>query len=472
MPPLVLFVALAGAACSSSDEPEGGSGAGPSTVVPATSGSTTVPATSSGPSGTGSPGTGTGSTGSGTSARSPLDNGFVSVGEPSRASYCAGNGPPASLLSGATTSAATCETGLATQLFQHGLCACRDATFTGAFAIDALDSSPNADPGRTPMASVGINGALLSAGTLDLRGSLVVAGGGLTPITSGTYNIEGNFETRGDVITTGANITFGRDLWVDGDITAVGFASVAGDVHQTPGHTQTGMTVGGTTLTETFTVPDPCACEEHQLLDIAAIVAAGRANSHNAELGLGDDALIRVGLVDALALDCGRFAFAGGFLVGDVRIEAHGRTALFIDGDLAITGSFGVDLGTEGELDVFVTGNLLLTGAGEVGSIARPAALRFYVGGAGDIAITGANRFAANLYAPRAAVFVTGADDIHGAFFVGTYHATGAQFMHYDAAILRDDGGPGCEEVCDEDLACGSPQVCEAGSCIPLVDVH
>jgi hypothetical protein len=271
------------------------------------------------------------------------------------------------------------------------------------------------------------------------------------------------------LITTGANITFGRDLWVDGDIRTVGRASVSGDVHQTPGHVSTGMSVAGQTISEDFVVPPPCACQSDQLLDIDAIVAAGRANSHNSEAGIGDGTVVQWHSgAQPLDLGCGRFAFSAGFLVGDTQIVAHGRTALFIDGDLAITGRFGVDLGTDGELDVFVRGDLLLTGAGDVGSTARPGALRFYVGGAGDIAITGATRFAANLYAPRSNVFVTGADDIYGSFFVGSYHATGAQRMHYDTAVLRNDAAPSCKEGCTADLECASPLVCRSGRCTEL----
>jgi hypothetical protein len=135
-----------------------------------------------------------------------------------------------------------------------------------------------------------------------------------------------------------------------------------------------------------------------------------------------------------------------------------------------------VDLGTEGELDVFVTGNLLLTGAGVVGSRGRPSALRFYVGGSGDIAITGGNLFAANLYAPRSSVFITGVDDIFGSFFVGAYYATGTQRMHYDAAILRSGAGDAtsCDTPpggCKKDIDCRSPLVCkDNGSCEPLND--
>ncbi len=450
----LLLVSIMGAgACSSSHERNASAAQDPNRV-PAVSGMTSGANAGPAPA---------------TPPKSPLSGGLISVGEPTRAEYCAGSGPPVSIqlgANGASSRGGTCTKPLASQIFQFGLCTCEDAVFTGSFSIDALSSSAAQAQGHAA-ASVGVDGQLGATGALEIDGSLIAAGGGPMPIISGDYQIDGNFECSGDLSVTGGNIRFGRDLWVDGDITAIGVASVKGDVHLTPGHSASGMAIGGQQRTETFSVPIPCACAGDQILDIDAIVAAGKASSHNADLGLGDDALFQVGS-GPIDLECGRFAFPGGDLVGDTLIEAHGRTALFIDGDLVITGSFGVDLGTSGELDVFVTGDLVLTGAGEVGSQARPAALRFYVGGAGDIAITGANHFAANLYAPRAAVTVTGADDIYGSFFVGSYLATGAQRMHYDAAILDNGDDAGCKHDCSVDLECESPSVCHAGGCVLL----
>ena len=451
-------------ACSDNDDHAGAGGTAPNTA-PGGVVITPIP-------GTGTPGSSAGSAGGSRSAT-------ISVGETTREQYCAGNGPPIEILSvrGGSSTGGSCRSGLAAEIFKFGLCACEDATFTGAFEIDALDSSQDASPANQIAASVGVNDDLLTTGVFDIRGSLIAASSGLAPITSGAFNIDGNFATNSDVVATGSNITFGRDLWVNGDILAVGFANVEGDVYQTPPHTLAGMTVAGQVLKQDFDVPEPCACGQDQILDIAAIVAAGQANSHNADLGIDDGNRIEIGagLNSQLNLECGRFAFEAAHFVGVNVIKVNGRTALFIDGDLTITGAFGIDLGSQGELDVFVTGNLLLTGAGDVGAVDRPAALRFYVGGAGDIAITGANRFAANLYAPRATVLVTGADDIYGSFFVGSYIVTGTQRMHYDAAVLRGGSdGSSCDGPppgCKRDLDCVSPNVCSAsGTCRPLND--
>ena len=398
----------------------------------------------------------------------------IDLGEESRLDYCAGQGPPVQLPAlGPGAEGPGCGRDLARSVFQFGLCACEDATFTGAFEIDGFNSAQDPTPGGQVAASIGINDDLITTGLLDVRGSLIAASSGLTPIVAGGYNIDGNYLTNSDLVISGAGIRFGRDLWVNGDIAVVGFANVEGDVYQTPPHSMVGMTVAGQVLKQDFTVPEPCRCGTDDILDINAIVQAAKSPSHNADIGLDDGNRVDIGIGQSLPLECGRYAFEAAHFVGVSQLRAYGRTALFVDGDLTISGAFNVDLGEEGTLDVFVTGNLLITGTGDIGSVDRPAALRFYVGGAGDIAITGATRFAGNLYAPRSHVLVTGAEDIYGSFFVGSYTVTGAQRMHYDSAILGAHGeGEACDSppTCGRDLDCPGAKVCRAGVCRPLLD--
>lgn len=411
-------------------------------------------------------------TGSPTTSIGP--NAPFDLGEEARLDYCAGSGPPVEFQSGATQGSATaCGRSVTGELFRFGLCACQDATFTGAFEIDAFDSSKGPSSAGQLLASVGVNDDLVTSGILDIRGSLVAAGGGVTPIVAANYNIDGNYFTNADLMISGANVRFGRDLWVNGDILTLGFAKVRGDVHQTPGHELSGMTVDGQVLKQDFIVPPPCPCGVDDILDIDAIVRAAKAHSHNAEVGLDNGNTISLGVGQPMLLDCGRYTFESAHFAGLGQLRAYGRTALFVDGDLTLTGAFGIDLGDTGELDVFVTGNLVLTGTGDIGSVDRPAALRFYVGGGGDISIAGATRFSANVYAPRSHVVVTGVEDIYGAFFVSSYTVTGTQRMHYDSAILNVGGnGERCDPPsgCEDDLNCTAPSVCRDGRCIPLTD--
>jgi hypothetical protein len=283
------------------------------------------------------------------------------------------------------------------------------------------------------------------------------------------YAVDGNVEINSDVLLTGTNILFGRDLWVNGNLFATGSASVAGTVFQPANRSLSGL-IGAKKGQQSFQVADPCACGADQLLDVDAIVAAGKAANHNAAIGLAPPgSQLKLGKDGTLDLDCGRFAFTDVAVLGKSTIKAHGRTALFVDGDLVITGTFNLDLGTKAEMDLFISGNLAITGKASIGSPERPSALRVYVGGTGDIAITGTAALAANLYAPRSKLAVTSAAEWYGSYLVGSYAATDKQTIHYDAAIMDSSAKDACKppaDSCTRDLDCRSTQLCAAGTCI------
>ena len=324
----------------------------------------------------------------------------------------------------------------AARVFAHGLCSCTDATFTSAFAIDAFDSADGPYAQGQSGADVGIDNQLATTAPVDIRGALITAGEGLLPITVGPCRVEGNFETNADLTITSSEVTFGRDLWVNGEILALGSVSVAGDVYQPAGHAGAdGVVVGGQVRTQEFTVAPPCACGDDERLDVAAIVAEGMLSNDNRTLGVASDGLYTG--AGGLALGCGRFAFAGGNVLAGTAVDVRGRSELFVAGDLLIAGRFAGDPDPDGEIDVFVAGDLILADGAEVGSIARPAALRLYVSGEGDIAVIGALSFAANLYAPRASVVLTSEQELYGSLFVEAYHGVANQVMHYDRAVQR-----------------------------------
>jgi hypothetical protein len=276
----------------------------------------------------------------------------------------------------------------------------------------------------------------------------------------------------------GTDISFGRNVSVAGDIGVTGEASVARNVYQPADSTVSpSLSVGGDVVERDVMIDEPCPCDEDEILDIDAIVETGKEHNHNEDVGLSQDATLDFVGSGGLELMCGRFYFGPSTVTGsDNVIVAHGRTAIFIDGDLTITGDFGVDLGEEGELDIFVSGNLVMTGSGTVGSTDRPAALRFYVGGEEDIALTGELVFAGNVYAPRAKIVIDGSDDVYGSFFAGDFQVVGTHDMHYDRAILRSDGRLECEDPdppveCVEDDDCGLAFVCEENMCsVVLID--
>jgi hypothetical protein len=408
----------------------------------------------------------------------PLEDSGVTLGVDTREAYCAGEGSPVEIrVPGSSSSDAgtDCTVGLASRIFQFGICSCTDVTLPGAFTLDALDSDQPNDSNSTG-ASVGTNGHFTSSGTLTIKGSLLIAGPDTLQLSSTGFRVDGNLRTNSNLTISGSNVSFGRDLWINGDILVAGAATAERDLYQSSGHSlSSSLTIGGTKHEQPVRVDPPCPCGDDEILDVAAIVQSGKAQNHNADVGLPPVATLGTGA--SLNLECGRFAFGPSKITGSGNtLVAHGRTAIFVDGDLQITGDFGVDVGTQGELDVFVSGNLVLSGSGTVGSVARPAALRFYVGGAQSIAIAGSMTFAANVYAPRATVTVGGSDDLYGSFFAHEFKVAGSHDLHYDRAILRSDGDEECTPPptppgCLGDLECGSAMFCEDSACTPVLEL-
>jgi hypothetical protein len=326
----------------------------------------------------------------------------------------------------------------AARVFDHALCSCTSATFAGGFVLDAFDSSAGAYAAGEAGADVGIDDELATTAAVDVRGALIAAGSGLLAMTNGPVRIEGNVETNAGLAIVSAQVEFGRDLWVNGEIQAVGGVSVAGDVYQPASYTGAeALAAEGDVYRRDFTVPQPCACGEGASLDVAAIVADGQRSKDNDAHELAGDALLLAAGTDRLELPCGRFAFAGGAVPAGSAVTARGSATLLVAGDLIVAGSLGADLPAGSVLDVFVSGNLVLADGAELGSAARPAALRVYVGGDADIVLPERLAFAANLYAPHASMFLTTEHELYGALFVEGYHSVVDQRLHYDRAVLQ-----------------------------------
>ena len=270
--------------------------------------------------------------------------------ETTREHYCEGHGPPLTSRTGAS-----CDPSLA-PIFGHALCTCGDATFTAPVRADAFDSRDGPYVAPESGADIGINGQLFTTAAVNVRGALRVTGGGVLSIVA-PFHIEHDFATRSDLAVTAADMSVGGDLWVDGELIAVAPFNVAGDLRQSSGHAQpAGVAIGGDYVSADFALPLPCPCGEAELLDIAALVAAGTAASDHPALDIAGDAPYALAEGDALELPCGRFAFAGGYIAPGTAVTARGRAALFVDGDLAVGGSLGADLRAGDELDVFVGG--------------------------------------------------------------------------------------------------------------------
>jgi hypothetical protein len=467
------FLLPAVAACGSNaapgaDSPDGGTGSpvgsspdasttpgSPGTFDVADSGPSGQPdatAPSSGPSG--SPGSGQDAAsapapdaGADASASPPDDANGLAVD--SRAQYCAGSGPPVTV-GDSLDGRDVCTGAIAEWTFSHALCTCKDAAIPGVFTTDSFDSTLGPyKPGQAG-APVGVNHDLSLGGVPDIGGTLTVTGPDGLSLAGGAV-VQGDLQVSANLAFAGVG-TVARDLWTGGGLEAAGIVTVGRDLHDPTWALAAGLfAVGGSTITSPFTLAPPCACAPDQILDVAGIVAQGKRQNDNASIGLDPDALDAVAGVVNIDLPCGRFYLKQIAGAGVIHVDVEGRTALFVDGDIATAGVLDVHIEPAGELDVFVAGNFVPTGVSSFGDISRPAAARIYVGGSKDVLLTGVNAFVGNVYAPNANVALTGVSDVYGSIFAGNFTAPGVTAIHFDRGVL--DAGNECP-----------PEVPDAGS--------
>jgi len=403
----------------------------------------------------------------------------------SREQFCAGTGTVVNIEQNGIR-ADVCTGRIAERLFRFALCSCTNVSGVGGLITDSFNSGSGSYQSGQAGGAVGTNGNLIAAGTTRIGGTLISAGAAPMSFVA-NQEIQGDFQTNADLTFAGSLHVY-RDAWVRGQVQGVGSAVVERDLHYGKDVfviNAFGMTIGGQKIQEDFTVSEPCPCNSEHLLDVPAIVEQVKQNNDNAEARLDPDALSPVLTVQTIELPCGRFFLESVSIVGHVTLKIEQRTALFVGGDFTVGGSFYVDVGPEGELDLFIGGNLRTVGSTSFGDKNRPAASRIYVGGRsglGDITLAGLNDFVGNLYAPTASVRTVGLLNIYGAVFGREFISGGTTFIHYDRSIL--DVGNDCEDTpltdetcvsagdsCDRDSDCCEPLVCDNGICSSLLPI-
>lgn len=432
-------------------------------------------------------------------------------GQVTRDEYCSGRG---SVIKVPGTAAGTtrdlCTGTVARQRFKNAICTCENLDARGYIETGSFSASQD-EPGTFTLSggSVGVNGSLgiawdpiVSAGYARIGGSLRTYEGSTY---SGFVETYGDFEANGPVHINGY-YKVARDAKLHGGFSVLGWVNVGRDAYNPPGVWGVPIIsiVDGERIEKEFTLEKPCACEPKDLLDVDAIVRDGKLKNDNKnpgviikrELGPDVQTLDPALLSDLLGyarveLPCGRFYLDEITGVGDVHLTINGRTALFIGGDVATTGHFDVEIGPQGELDLFIAGNLLQVGYGQFGDLNRPSAVRVYVGGGGDIFFRGYQPFGANLYAPKSHLHSDGFINAKGSIFVRSIADNGYLKVAYDRDVLNlgDDDAcnppkppeppvtppgqppvdpppvdpPQCEHVCDE--SCGQNS-CKNGMCV------
>ena len=385
--------------------------------------------------------------------------------------YCAGEGPPIEV---PTPQGDVCAGVIARQLFTNAICTCANLDFGGLLDTESFSARAGGAPLKAG-APVGVNGQTLAGAAVDVGGSLRMYG---STTFAGALTVHGDLEAKTDLLLFGL-LGVGRDAWLEGNATLVALSSIGRDLHHAGAAPFLPPIVGRDTRMDSLPIEPPCPCQPDELLDIDGIIADGKVNNHNAEIGLDPNWLVGlVGLDVERELPCGRYFLNAATGLGGVTLTVNGRTALYIEGDVANIGIFNIDLGPQGELDIFIGGNLAQVGANSFGNVNRPSGVRVYVGGDQRIVFAGLQPFGGNLYAPRAELWSAGAIDLSGSIFVDSVLAGTWIDVDYDLDILEvgdeneclpdpppdmPEDPPMCQSRCEN--MCGVGQACVNMSC-------
>jgi hypothetical protein len=400
---------------------------------------------------------------------------------------CDPKGPILSVrrINGVTTEA--CAGQLAAHTFTHALCACGDLNAASLSTVSFASAS-----GETTTVSagapVGVAGSYPSARS-NIGGSLTVSGTAQTLVSAG-LDVQGDLRLAG----TGTfynQLSVARHTWLVSRVGYWGIVKIGGNLYTAPpsGGLQglgAGPFIGGMSVVMSFTVDDPCRCEDR--VDVALIESLGALRNDNAARNIDPAVLSNVTTPLNLALDCGRFRFDSIGGAGQIQLTITGRTAIFVDSNVALSDSFQLVLGPDAELDWFIRGSLSLGGA-KIGDPNRPSATRIYVAG-GDTDIVVSEQVGANIYAPNSNVnFPLTVLGVTGSVYGKNLSMLGGGIVRYDRSILNAgdkcgqpatcdkcdscNSGAACVngvcQQCTEDDDCCSPLVCAKGSCQPLL---
>lgn len=393
------------------------------------------------------------------------------AGPISHEEFCSGAGPVVKVPdSRPDTPDEVCTGVIARRLFSRALCTCGgalldvDGLHGGYLKTHSFDSR---DPDPTFVsfgAPVGINQNYVAGSFTDVGGTLEIAG---TTVFGGWLAVGGDLFLT-DALIPLAYVEVARDAWIAGDVVAT-YLNIGRDFYRDPDKIPPLLTtVGGTTYEQTFQVDPPCACGPDDLLDIDAIIADGRQNNDNAAVGLDPTLFSDLFIDREVELPCGRFYVESIGGIGSLTIKVTGRTALYVEGDVANLGFLNIELGPDAELDLFIGGNLAQIGYGQFGDLDRPADIRVYVGGDGDILYAGYEAFGANLYAPKSVLFSGGLMDFRGSAFVRELWSVSWTEIGYDRAVLdlgnEDECAPPPADAPPPPPDAGTPPPSDAGT--------
>jgi hypothetical protein len=392
---------------------------------------------------------------------------------PANTAKCVTGLPEIKAVSKTTTnnSYQTCAGVIAENKFTNALCTCHDASIQGYLKTDGFDSVKDPTGKDNGGAAVAINNSyinkiLTSSGYTEVLGSMSISG-----TEASTYF--GYIKVAGDLRTAGPVTEFGyinvaRDIWSADDLVCAGYTKVGRDAHYAAAFPLI-ATVAGKRVNGPVKVDPLCPCGPQDILDVAAMVADGKAHNDNKAAGI-DPAMFNVVVGKMqVPLPCGRIYIENIGGAGELIFDVSGPTALFVDGSIATIGVLRFNLAPQATIDIFVKDTLVLTGRASFGDEKRPAASRIYVGSDKEIVMIGYETFVGNLYAPLARVTAPGYINVLGSVVARDFEVPGYAHFGYDRAITR--AGDGCKlpppptNTCSKCSGCAGGQACVNGTC-------
>ncbi len=334
-----------------------------------------------------------------------------------------------------TSAAVVCAGTVAETSFRWAICSCTDLSMTTPLTTDGFDSTRGGYTPGSVGAGVGTNRAFSNTNTTDIGGALWV--GGESPWTLSAPQRVRQFLKVNASVTPNNMLTVDEDAYVRGDLRPTVPVTIAGALHIPPDAGVNDMVTYRRLIREPVTVPPPCDCDPATFVPIAALVAEGRTRNDNALIGLDSEALVTPGVNRRVDLPCGRYYFSSIGNPGAVTIVAHGRVALFVGGNVDVTGALTITLDANAELDLIVGGSFRASTPVSLGSPAYPALTRVYIGGADGFRATNTTVLGGNFYVPLGPIDVTTPLEVFGGVFAGSFRATNTVAVHYDRGVLR-----------------------------------
>jgi hypothetical protein len=221
----------------------------------------------------------------------------------------------------------------------------------------------------------------------------------------------------GASIASNGSVQLGLDTTVDGAIYVSGMYSTMAAPRATSGVKQN--------------AEPQCSCDATHFLDTTALIAMRAGDNDNALAQLATTRLNGFSSGATLSLDCGRYYFTRVAGSGLLQIEARGRVAIFIAGDLSLDDGFTLTLANGATAEIYVGGNVRVVGKLQLSTSTDGNRVLFVAGGDGTIDLSSDSVIDGSIYAPREELVTRGTLELHGSLFVRRANFQRATEVHY-----------------------------------------